>query len=990
MPFGDPDRVTPRYRTAVVLDKFGPSVVQPFFAFQRTAPEMARGNTGPQSNLAYFPAVGIILKPHQLEPSRVYEADDAQGGYLTGAAVTVPSRTILMHTSRTYAYTGVGYSGAAAQGQPMFQKRIGEGEDWTERNTADQLAFPEPNPGEDICTMDRVLTTTFDHDPRDFLTFQLHVPGAKHDRPGACGSFYFCGPAGKTGTETGLGQYALKCFADGLAKLYERCRIGDGDPFWLLRYEFIFSPVAAAGMAFFITVGSDCAMGEGGQFFGSKLVFRTLMANEARQGSGIGESVIGAFTAVAALAISRQIPVTVFTVPQKARLPVQQTMVRIDCRRDVRAMFGVSKHTYPTTGKIVDDPFSFPFHPSPDKKFQIELYCIRPTDTTITLKLFRDDTGEEVPGTVTIDDNLGLVVEFDPPIVDEDHPLIPRTYHVEIEKTGPGSSTPVTLEYRVFRDAVVETPDFPTTTVTDLRDPGPTLPVLFPQKIEVNPASEDPESEHMVITLQDLGGVDPNLQFKTGTPIDVRLMDRENGDLVTIVQGGIIGQSVTTPYNIEGHEYPHPDAYQLVLNCPGEVARLRRKLLPFRFVAQDTSSGSFAQPLKATDAVYLLMNEGMGVPDEELDIPDLPQRLFEEAGGENLQSVEPGNPAFDVVKEIVSDYTGGYLIRDKNAFNDPGSYDPEDPDVRGMWRMLLKHRPPYNNLLKIHRFHPGPGKLPTDLRNYPDETGEGGQVIKGTFGIHGTETITREPPEGNLVQVFGGSGGGSSVGLMHSGMLTQVAFNPVSFNYLNLPSDHVFYPNPDSPDFLGEAVQIQVYDPTLTTQEAVDWVTRRVFDSACFGRDVRKVTIALQLVTDVNDTKQVRPRMPRFNDPVLYQHPDGAFYQYLVASVSMPWEYDGLILCQIEIVTTTNIEVFGLPLGAFDIFDLTRARIRSVKSAVGVPARSRKTRWRQREFKAITGFSGWPTTIPTEIQYTDPELETFGQFKYMVDYDPVA
>lgn len=973
MPFGNPEQITRGYRTAVVFDKFGSVITQPYFAWQRQAAEMARGSTGPQSNVAYLPAVGMALRPHQMDPSKPYESTVAQSGFLTGSAVQVPPAITSFFASRTHDYTGVTYSGVAGQGNPMFQKRVASGSTWDVALTADQTGFPGPDVANDPVHLDRVLASVLPHDPRDFLTFQIHVPGAPHERPGAVATVYFNGPAGSVGAEVGFGQYGLKLHTDGLAVLWERGDPGTGIPSWFKRWQFVYSPVPASGMAFYITVGSDCVMGDGGAFVGTRLVFRTLLANEIRAGAGLGEKLISSFTAAAAAAISSGLAAQVFTVPQKTVNPVSQALIRIDARRDVRVMFSVSKHTYPTLGTLVDDSFTVPFHATTAQKLRLEWYGNRPVGTAVTVKVFSDFPLAELIGTVTVDDEFGQIIEYTP---------VPnaRNYHVEFTLTGDGTNTPTIKKYRVYRDAVVETPGFTPTTVQDLRAGPKTLPTLFPSRVRLSGVSDDPESENMFVQLEDLLGENLALPFKSGTPFDVELHDAGTDALVTILEGGIIQRSTQLRYGTKGKDYPKSDAYRLEIDAAGEWAQVKRRLLPYWFYANDPADPG--QPIKATDAAVLLFYKGCGIPLTDLDIPDLPQRLFSEVDGEDLQAVEPGTPVFETIKEIVTDYTGGYIVRDKNAGHSSGT--------RGMWRILLRHRPPYNNLVKIYRDHPGAGKLPHDIRSYADGSGPGGQVIKATYGVHGSETVTHEPPEGNFVQVFGGSGQGSSVGLSHPAMLTQVAFNPVSFNYFGLAPGHAFYPDQTSPDFLGECVQIQVYDATLTTQESVDWICRRIFDSACYGREVVKVTCPIVLVTDVNDTLQQRPRLPRFNDPVLYQQPDGSFAQYLIVSCTPNWSYDGFITADFELVTTTNIDTYGLPISAFDAFDLSRARIRAAKTAVGLPSRSRQSRTRQREFSVKSAaITAWPAGIPTEIQYLDPGVSNFGQFKYMVDYDPV-
>lgn len=989
MPFGNPTPITPGLRTAIVFDKFLPSITQPFFAWQRDASEMARGRADLHSNVAYTPGIGFMLRSHHLDPNKPYELTDAQSGFYVGADATIPSAALLGYTAKTETLSGVTYYGKDAQSNPVYRLKIPSGGSWHQELGSDKAAYPGADTASDTADMDRMFVCPTNHDPRDFLTFNLHVPGSAQDRYGNIGGFYFCGPAGQTGTETGTGQYELKLNASGLAVLWER--VSNIDPethlpvySWLKRYHFQYSDVPTAGMAFYISVGSDSVMDAGGGFQGTRIAFRSIYGPDLKPNDGM----VNSLATTATMAVTASLPGHVYKVPQKTKLPTQVAPVRIDVRRGIRAGYMPARHVYPATGTLVDDTFTLPFHPRGNHLSQLEWYGARPTGTTLEVHLYREDTGVEVIGTVTVDDAYGQVVTYR-------FPDGVRSYHVEFVYTTDGTTfkTPVLTDYAVYRSAVLETPDYSAIVVQDKRTLGaPRLPVLFPVHVHLSGPTEEPEAVNMALGIDDLGGINPDLPFKTGTPVRVEFRNPADDSTITVAGSGIIQRSTMNPTPQKGRVYPAEDSYKLEIDAAGEWARFKRRLMPYRWVQRvDTVTGL---PMKATDAIFEFLKEGGGYTDgtfgtaNMIDVADLPQRLFTDTGGNDMQIVQPGTPAFEPLKEIVADYTGGYLLFDENAGG--------DTDTLGMWRLLLKHRPPYNNLLKIFRDGPTtPKMLPHDLANYPDVIDGGtGQVMKCTYGIHGTESKTFEPAEGNFVQVFGGSDDGSSQGGSHPGLLTQVAFNPVSFNYFGLSPGDPHYPDPTSPDFLGELVAIQVYDYTLCTQAAVDWVTRRVFDSACFGREVVKVTCPIQLVTDILDPFQVRLRLPRFNDPVLYQQPDGSFGQYLVVSCTPSWSYDGFVTAEFELVTTSNITSYGLPIGAFDYFDLTRARIKAAKAASGYHPRSRQSRQRQRTFSVnAVAFTGWPSTIPTEIQWLDP-AETdpdkqFGDFKYMADYDPV-
>jgi hypothetical protein len=965
--------VTPGRRTAVSFDRFLPLVEQPGWSFQRRAGEIARGSATEMQDVVYLPGLGITLRPYHLDPVQVYERETGQTGFVAGTHASGVTGVFL---SKTHSYSGVTYSGVAAQGDQVWQKQVASGASWDARLSADQTALPTPDTAADPVALDRVFVSSLPHAPTDMLAFQVHVPGTPHDRYGSVACLYFTGPAGGNRSGTGTGRYALKLHLDGQAVLYERTTAAA----WARRFAFQFAPQVAAGTAFYLTVYSDAVLKSSGAYDGRTLSFLVRQAATLRDGAGLGETLVTLFAATASLAIGSSLTPVVYAVPKSVEATTELGPVRIDARRDVRVLYSASAARYPTTGHVTDGEFSVPFHPTATdtgpstwvRPLVVEWYGSVPSGCTLRPRLYKPD-GTELTRQIKLEDGLGGVAWFALP-ADRT-----RNYRLKFEFTGPGDKTPVLTEYRVYREAVVSEPSGEVVRVQDDRT-GKKLPVLFPASVRASGATKDAEETCMSLEIADLTGSNQDLPLKAGTPVDLEVRSVADGSLLSYVQRGYVARSVTTRTERAGlpggySPYLRSGAYRLEIEAYGEYHRLKRRLVSHRLVLDDKEAGL---PMKATTAVRILLTQEGGYPDDMVDVPDLPVRLFVDGTGENLLVVEPGTPVVETVREIVEDYLGGYLVFDENA------------GTRGMWRYLPKRRPPYNNVMKFWREHPGALKAPHMVASYPSETQPNGQVLVGNYVVRGTETFVREPAEGNLVQVFGAGVDGSSSGTLGAALLTQVAVNPVSFDYLGLGSGHEHAPDPTSPDYLGECVPIQVYDPALTTQAAVDFVARRVFDSACFALEFARFQAPLRFVLDVLDPLQVRPRIPRFNDPVLLQQPDGSFRQYLVASCEPRYLKDEFMTADYELVTTTNIDVFGLPTGSFDLWSLTRARVRAAKVAAGLPPRARQTKGRQREFSvAMSPLVAWPAGLPTEIQQLDPSSADFGKFFYMPDYDPV-
>jgi hypothetical protein len=190
---------------------------------------------------------------------------------------------------------------------------------------------------------------------------------------------------------------------------------------------------------------------------------------------------------------------------------------------------------------------------------------------------------------------------------------------------------------------------------------------------------------------------------------------------------------------------------------------------------------------------------------------------------------------------------------------------------------------PYTNLAHFTTDGPGAGKLASSLASY--------SVAKDTAFIqHGTLVASVKPPEGNLVIVTGTGYIGEDAGV--AARLTQYAINVRSYNFLGLASGHPKYPQADNnPDYLPHIAPIVVIDPGLTTPDAVNWVTRRVFEIACFGRKRLSFVAPLLLINDPDDAELAGPptryRPLRYYDPVTV---DGS--QYLVLKCTPDYSRD--------------------------------------------------------------------------------------------------
>jgi len=461
-----------------------------------------------------------------------------------------------------------------------------------------------------------------------------------------------------------------------------------------------------------------------------------------------------------------------------------------------------------------------------------------------------------------------------------------------------------------------------------------------------------------------------DLGIRDNIPIKITTTNDSGGtNTTTLFRGYTQGATQTIPGGVTSDPYKG-NWKDYNVPCVGEWRRLADVLAPRRFTFFDRAND---RPFKVTDAIRQLLS--IAYPDTMIDVPDRPITLFSVTNQQFI--IEPGDSVLPVIVRLASEYLGGWLVFDENA----GTY--------GMWRILEQKLPTYNNLVRFRPDHAGTGIITTVDGAYGTDT-VGSQTVLKTFIAHGI-TSTTERPEGNCVAVFGGAAqeSAASQGLNNSAMLVQVVYNVNSYNFLNLGSGDDGYPTPTAnPDYLGYYAPIKVYDATLSTPEAVNWVARRVFQYACFGRKVLRFKAPLVLVTDSTDTEQVNPRPLRFYDPV--QVWNGTSYdQYIVRDCSYTYTKDHIQMADYELVTTSVIDEFGaVPPVKNDIDQLMKLMKRSVFGS------SPWTQFFSSQQKQFGGYSSdWmalpePTIEP--IQDLDNTSGTFGQFLPSIDFDALG
>lgn len=959
MSYGTPQVPVTKYRSTIItLNDFAPSASELGMVYERLAKHIGQGVESKRSNVVYHPNVGWQLRPYQFEAPSVFEKTVGQGKLQTVAdgLLTVATGLEETYTFAQKSLTGVSYTGAPTQGAPMVQKRVSSSGSFNTTLAADATAFPGPT-YTDIVPLDRIALTTDNHEPTEAVAFTFYVPEAANATPGRLLSFYFCGPSGSDGALVGTGRYCVCFFGDGIAEVQE---LGAGGV-WKVRFRFQYAPAKLVrGAVHYVWIGSDAVDDGADGYTGRNIVFYS-----SSQADNWG--LISTLSSVAADAIklSGKSAMPIYQIPRETNEPVVLAPNRVDIRRDIRAHFAITKMEYPTSGSLEDEPWSVDFElTDTGQPFTFEWYAHTPTDTTVDAKLYDASTGTELASTTNFVDQYGGSKDCTP-VAGQRH------YYVKFFLTSTGDRTPTVKSWRIYRDAVIETPDVTPEEIA-FRGVGTALPKADLLSVSIDGPSAESADESAKLSLHDYtGDLADTLLYQTRIPITVETTyDAGGTNRAVLFRGYVDTADAQRKAGDKTVDYAGKSWHQYDLNCVGEWKRLMDALAPKRFAWIDQAAN---KPSKITRMIYLLLRWA-GYPASMIDVPDLDIRLF--AMSDDDYQIEPGTPVADIVTGLARDYLGGWMIFDPSA----GTY--------GKWRLILPAQPPYNVLAKFDTRHPGDGKLAAHYGSYGTET-SGSQTIQKTFVARGTFTKKRYPPEGNIVTVYGNGVGdaASDAGSSQGIRLSATRYNPNSANFAGLDSTDPLYPRPGTtnPDYIGHAVPIQVYDPSLNTQEAVDWVCNRVFDYACVSREHWTFDAPLLLVTDASDTEQLAPRPLRFYDAVqVYDDIAADWKTFLVLRCTPTYKSDLVQMASYEVVSSSTITT-GPP-AMPSLTETMNTPSRMVLKAMGFARRQALSGAAQKQFQQTSAWMALPEKQGASIQVTDTASPHFGEAMWMAGF----
>lgn len=937
--------VTSNRNLRVTLDEHLPSVTQPFISMERGAVQMGITPLSEKTNVHYLPGIGWALKANQFDRGKVQELTSAQSGVLGISNWLAHSSAVEFDSFRQQSLTGVSYdAGVQSSGSPFIKKDVGSGNSWDANDVADVAAFPQPEPSEDTTDMDRFLVLDSNHEPTDALTLTFYVPGGALQSSGALLTFYFSGPAGSDDSVVGIGQYALKLIGSGLARLFEF----DGAE-WTLRHIFRWAQSDVVfGATHTLAIVTNCADTSG--YPGSVISMFPLTVVE--QSGDPGGSVVRAYASLAASQLRLQDAEKngfIYRVPRKTIVPATIGPLRIDVRRDVRVQLQVSKATYPDSGVLFDDVITIPCYPDDSEPFYLDWWGQVPDGTTLTGSLYDAGTGLELSGeAVTVTDKNGGQKTYTPNVGQRHYRV-----KIEFETDSTNTKTPVLTHFTLSRAATFDTPG-----VAPVTSPQQDSNSLFrhtPTAFTIQGDNLDGGGRGADLVFEDIAGEVDILSDRGGIPIKIDTTYDSGGSNRSVLFRGYIasaeGGRVTG-----GDRYGGSNRRKYTVSCNGEWARLQEALVPQRYSWGNVETDSFS---KITDIIRILLRTAY--PSDMVNIPDRDIRLF--STSQDSYITEPGGRVLDVVQQFARDYLGSQVIFDDNA------------GTNGSWRLLEAKVAPYTSVARFYQTPPE-GKLAAYDGTYGVTT-VGDQERVNTFVQKGTWQRHLERAEGNFVCVVGGTDGGAR--------LSQIAVNVDSYNFLNLGSMDAGYPDGSHADYIGRFVPIYIVDQTITTQGGVDWLTRRVYDFACHSRTRLSFEAPLILITDSDDAEQTNPRPLRTYDVVDVEEYDGSFVQYIVASVDIQIEKAHISMATYHLIRPSNMaEKAVLPTSK----SVARGMMRSAQQATGFGLQSNTNSSNNRDVK-VDNLMVMPELPADPIQDLDPTSGTFGDFYYMLDFDPL-
>lgn len=973
-----------RRKTEVIVDRPFPNLVSPYAVFFREGEEIALNTEQFATNVTYIPGIGWKLKRINIDilDDRHSDSDVGKHTITDGTLQTTPQYKDI-NTWSNPSLSGIAYSGTPLGdiGGQMVRRVIASAESFASELASDLILLPKPL--RDFLTVQplRSSKTSTNHDGlRDIEVEHIVVADQKDVFMFAT---YFNGPMGGPAPTTahpnltGTGKYVLDTFSV-VTVLREYCTDTDGNTDWAVRKEILNRKFMSRGhptpgrYKTNINLFWDGTVG--------KISFNVALTGPVSVGfltkyRGDPEEVHGTYI-----------------IPKPTQIPNENLQpIRTDIPPDHRSSHSIKQAVYAGSGTLQGLDFSFdgPVPVGSTITVQWNGYC--PPGTELTFGLFNDSgvTPIFVAPTTLVNDQYGGEATYTLPQNDT-LPFCFETYYPRFNFHTTGSNlSPVLTDYTVIKEATIEY-----VTGAELKIPK-----------FVNSGTVVCDIANLEVTQ---GGPDPTQASATFDVTDYQdfiAMFRRNGAIQIEIRQYPDPSGSPEVYSVLHHGYvPGAWAHQekratevdgsiqkYSVTSQGPWVRLQSALTPSRLSLWDSFN---AEPYRVTFMIKKLLLTA-GFPDNMINIPVLPVKFFSTNSSDYV--IEPYTPVLDLIMSWIHDYIGGYLVFDNNA-----TVETDETRLYGEWKLIVRKPLTVSNPLCV--FHRGPSELATppyvpkyllnvnEVYNtsvFKDKDGMGSDIAR-SFMIKETFQQRVEPPEATIVHVVGGAVTLPSTSVSQSpagALLSQWAVNVNAYNAFNLNPGDPGYPDTNkitNPEYVGYYMLLYVQDFTLQSQDAVNWVCRRYYDSSCTCRIHWTFKAPLVLITDSSDPNQIRLRPLRLYDEVWAEDEDGSFTRFVVADCTPIIEKSVNSVALYHLISAPTVADFqqGPRYGT-----VREKLVKTVWQSQGTPVHSGQRSSVNRQVSLVQGSALMlPHKRGATLQTLDPTSPDFGKFKVITGW----
>jgi hypothetical protein len=927
----------------VTLDEHLSSIQSPLFAVDRRMSEIGIPPQGEATNMVFVPEVGWQLRPTFLQPGGAFEVNAGQDAVFNGTTMVLADDVEEVPLFRTESLLGVTYDDSPSSGATFFQKRIPAGESFAKPLSADETALPKPDTAGDNVAMDRMAASTADHVPGDAVSIAFFVPGSGSQRSTGLVTLYFTGGVGRWERWAGTGVYALKLLGDGMAALYERGSLGGAAASWQKVHTFRWADAQIYNAHHRITVFQS-AKKDGSDYFGAGMAFVTATLPD--WSGEKGNRLIESLTSLSILKISSETNTPTYRPRQDSQVAITRSKVRVDVRRDIRALVQVAKAKYPESGTLIDGVVSLPRPPSSGQELTLVMLGAIPTGTTVTLRLLDASTGTELSGRSQVSEPFGASVTY--PAPSPSSGVRQRHFRAKVEfETDTGETLTPTMEIlRFFSPATAAVPSV-TPIVLEGRESGASLRKSVISALSVTQGSRNSSGQVAQLDITDFSGDLERLSNRGSIPVKVEIV-RPSLDPVVLFRGHIEEPEERRVAADKGSgTYPARGGRRFQCTASGMWRQVQEQLTPraYNWINEETG-----EPQKVTDMARTLL--GACFPASLISVPDNPVQLWSSEAGK----VTPqGTEILSYLADILDGYLGAYLLWDDSAGTD------------GLMRVLEAKQPPFTPVAAFSLQTPASGRLQTAPTAYATVThAASSAVLRPVFIEKKSFVQVTQRAEGNSVEVIGVGGGG--------GFISQTAINTNSWN----PYDGT--PDPDHPAYMGREVPIQYYDVGLNGADAVNWMARRIYEVACLSRKRTSFTAPSQLITDPDDALQVRPRPLCFYDPVILIDEAGAQTLHLVMSNTVTGTKAHMMRDNLTLLSVEELMVGSQYQGGMPRMREPQETLRRVMARVFGFPQITPGFVMAKGMNQIQGLGPAPGQALAQIQDLNPASASFGEF----------